>query len=253
MTDPQLAALAQQAGEIVSWLNQLDDADFDRPSALPGWDVRMLTAHVVVVFEGATRALNSPSDERPLAIHDYVRLYAPNAAAIATLTSDTAGELTGRELVAKVDAARQALPTELPHHRAVRGGRGPLTPKDWLATRILEAVVHADDLSRSLPERDPIPMPSAAVSRAVRTLAETLAAQAPGRTVEVRVPPYVAVQAIEGPRHTRGTPPNVVETDPLTWVRVAAGRLSFADALANGAISASGQRADLTSYLPLLG
>jgi hypothetical protein len=67
------------------------------------------------------------------------------------------------------------------------------------------------------------------------------------------VPPYVAVQAVEGPRHTRGTPPNVVETDPLTWVRVAAGRVPFAAAVAHGDVRASGQRADLAPYLPLLG
>jgi hypothetical protein len=98
-----------------------------------------------------------------------------------------------------------------------------------------------------------VPLLPNAVSSATRTLAEILAAQAPGRSVEVRVPPYVAVQAVEGPRHTRGTPPNVVETDPLTWIRVAAGRVPFADAVASGAVIASGQRADLSPYLPLLG
>ena len=61
-----------------------------------------------------------------------------------------------------------------------------------------------------------------------------LAAQAPGRSVEVRIPPFVAVQAVAGPRHTRGTPPNVVETDPVTWLRLATGRAAFADAVAAG-------------------
>ena len=91
-----------------------------------------------------------------------------------------------------------------------------------------------------------MPLPRAALATAVRTLAELLAAQAPGRSVEVRVPPFVAVQAVAGPRHTRGTPPNVVETDPLSWVRLATGRLGFAAALAAGTLSASGNRADLT-------
>jgi putative sterol carrier protein len=62
----------------------------------------------------------------------------------------------------------------------------------------------------------------------------------------------LAVQAIDGPRHTRGTPPNVVETDPLTWLRLATGRLAFADAVATGTVRASGARADLTRYLPVL-
>ena len=87
----------------------------------------------------------------------------------------------------------------------------------------------------------------------VTYLLDALAALAPGRAVEVRVPPYAAVQCIEGPRHTRGTPPNVVETDPATWLRLAAGRLSWAEAVSSGRIRASGPRADLSRFLPLLG
>jgi hypothetical protein len=81
--------------------------------------------------------------------------------------------------------------------------------------------------------------------------ADVLAARAPGRSLELRVPPYAAVQCVEGPRHTRGTPPNVVETDPLTWVRLAAGRLGWPDALTSGLVRASGERADLSGWLPL--
>jgi hypothetical protein len=69
--------------------------------------------------------------------------------------------------------------------------------------------------------------------------------------VELRVPPHVAVQCIEGPRHTRGTPPNVVETDAATWLRLTTGDLSWDDALAQGKVSASGNRADLRDNLPL--
>ena len=86
---------------------------------------------------------------------------------------------------------------------------------------------------------------------AVRWLLQVLAESAEGNTVEVRVPPYGAVQAIEGPRHTRGTPPNVIETDAATWIALATGQLTWADAVAAGSVSASGQRADLTAYLPL--
>lgn len=91
----------------------------------------------------------------------------------------------------------------------------------------------------------------AALADAVRALLRTLAATAPGRAVEVRVPPYGAVQCGAGPRHTRGTPANVVETDPVTWVRLATGRLSWPDALAEGRVRASGNRTDLSGYLPL--
>ncbi len=86
---------------------------------------------------------------------------------------------------------------------------------------------------------------------AVRWLLQVLAEAADGNTVEIRVPPFGAVQAIEGPRHTRGTPPNVVETDAATWIALATGELAWADAVAAGRVSASGQRADLTAYLPL--
>lgn len=75
--------------------------------------------------------------------------------------------------------------------------------------------------------------------------------RAPGKSVEVRVPPYAAVQAIPGVRHTRGTPPAVVETDAATWLAVATGELGWADALAAGRVTASGERTDLTPYLPL--
>ncbi len=75
--------------------------------------------------------------------------------------------------------------------------------------------------------------------------------RAPGRSVEVRVPPYAAVQVIEGVRHTRGTPPAVVETDAATWIAVATGRLAWADAVDGGQVRASGERTDLAPYLPL--
>lgn len=90
------------------------------------------------------------------------------------------------------------------------------------------------------------------VATAVRYLLQLLEAKAPGNTVEVRVPPHGAVQCIEGPSHTRGTPPNVVETDASTWVALATGSLSWADAVSSGRVSASGQRADLSAQLPVV-
>lgn len=90
------------------------------------------------------------------------------------------------------------------------------------------------------------------VRDAVRFLLEELVAKAPGRSVEVRVPPYAAVQCVEGPRHTRGTPPNVVETDPMTWVSLATGGTSWEAALAEGLVRASGERADLSAFLPVV-
>jgi hypothetical protein len=94
-----------------------------------------------------------------------------------------------------------------------------------------------------------VPEPQA-LRAAARYLLSLLAARHPGRAVEVRVPPVAAVQCLPGPVHTRGTPPNVVETDPVTWIRLAAGRLGWAEAVRRGAVHASGPRADLGAYLP---
>lgn len=93
---------------------------------------------------------------------------------------------------------------------------------------------------------------SATVATATRFLLEELAELAPGRALEVRVPPYGATQCLAGPTHTRGTPPGVIETDPQTWVALATGSLDWALALAEGRINASGVRADLASVLPIL-
>jgi hypothetical protein len=89
------------------------------------------------------------------------------------------------------------------------------------------------------------------VATAVRFLLEELASTHEGHTVEVRVPPYGAVQAVAGPRHTRGTPPNVIETDAATWLALATGALTWADARAADRVAASGSRADLSEVLPL--
>ena len=92
-----------------------------------------------------------------------------------------------------------------------------------------------------------------ALAEAVRLTARTLAAIAPGSSVEVRVPPFVAVQCISGPAHRRGNPPNVVETDPRTWLRLATGLLTVDGAIADGRITLSGSRArDIASLLPLV-
>ncbi|WP_137122129.1 sterol carrier family protein [Segeticoccus rhizosphaerae] len=93
--------------------------------------------------------------------------------------------------------------------------------------------------------------PRADVATAVRFSLEELGARAPGRSVEVRVPPFGAVQCIEGPRHTRGTPPNVVETDAHTWLALVTGRTTWSEAEASGALRHSGQRAVLDAHLPL--
>ena len=90
-----------------------------------------------------------------------------------------------------------------------------------------------------------------ALRSAARFLLQELARVRPGRSVEIRVVPVAAVQAVAGPRHTRGTPPNVVEMDPETWFKLATGRLGWDDAVRTGVVKASGARSDLSAFLPL--
>ena len=94
-------------------------------------------------------------------------------------------------------------------------------------------------------------VPREVLATAVRYLLQRLAQQATGNTVEVRIPPFGAIQCVEGPGHTRGTPSNVVEMDAVTWIALATGSLSWAAGIESGRIHASGQRADLSAYLPL--
>lgn len=98
---------------------------------------------------------------------------------------------------------------------------------------------------------DAAALPRTTRSTAVRFTLEELATRAEGNSVEVRVPPFGVCQCIPGPRHTRGTPPNVIETDPATWLGLAVGHLGWEDAVGNGRVRASGSRADLRDHLPL--
>lgn len=108
--------------------------------------------------------------------------------------------------------------------------------KDWIA-----APAEHDKPGRAL------------LADAVRRTTRTLEADAPGHSVELRVPPFVAVQCIEGPRHTRGTPPNVVETDPETWLRLATGLADWEEVVSTGRVDASGSRAgEIAQWLPLI-
>jgi hypothetical protein len=145
-----------------------------------------------------------------------------------------ARRLDPQRLLTAVNAQRTAL--------GAGPWRGPVTVAG-LGAACVDGVLGAIDAGLE-PERE-------AVRGAVIHTTGLLASQAPGRSVEVRVPPFAAVQCVAGPRHTRGTPPNVIETDPRTWILLAAGRLTWADAASGGKVSASGSRADLTAYLPL--
>ena len=248
-------ALLAQADHVLDWLAARPPSQWRRPSVLPGWTIGELAVHLETMLAAIGRTLARSTRAKPLAVAEYLGRYA--AAAEEVLERDKRSA-TGRapdEILAGLYAGREAAARAIADPRparTVQGGRGPIAPADYLVTRVIEAVVHSDDLSRSLPDVPPVALDRDALRITAQSLADVLAARAPGRSLELRVSPYAAVQAVEGPRHTRGTPPNVVETDPLTWARLAAGRISWSEATKDGSVHASGERADLGPWLPLL-
>ena len=248
------AALDGQWALLRSWVAELPRSDYALPSVLDGWTVGDLVGHVsrtLLLFETLEPALGTVP---PLTIGGYVSAYAGVADEIRDRAVDTAAEIAGDPLAAldATWATRRPLVQALHAGEVMAAMRGPIRSGDLVATRVIECVVHADDLSQSLPGRAPVGMDTGALALVVRALLAVLAERHPGNAVEVRVPPFGVVQCIEGPRHTRGTPPNVVETSALTWVRLAAGRLGWAEAVHAGDVRASGERADLAGHLPLL-
>lgn len=259
-TDPETTWSVYADGHraVRAWLEGLPESDWARDSVLPGWSLADLAAHVGRVADSVTNLAEAPRGVPAGTVGQYIAAYAAVADAVADTARAIAAEASGRPeaILAAIDerfAASAARVEQLGFQdRVVTGGRGPIRLGEHLLTRVIEIVVHADDLARSASSDEPVDLPRDAERITVRALLDVLAERAPGRTVEVRVPPYAAVQCIEGPRHTRGTPPNVVEADPWAWIRVGAGRASWDDELATGRVSASGERADLSAYLPLL-
>jgi len=253
-------AASGQWGRLVVVVDALDDAAFAEPTRI-GWTVAQLCAHIVRTVNAVSRALGEPAQPartarpaqqaRPACTaEDYFVVARERYEAIdARARVEAAGQSPAQlrtALGGAVDRARADLDGR-DGQTVVEAALGPIRLADFLETRCVEAVVHGLDLPGSA-RVDPDPQ---ALRAAVRLLTDMLAARAPGRSVEVRVPPYAVVSCGVGPQHTRGTPPNVVETDAATWLALATGELAWSDGLASGRIHASGQRADLTAHLPL--
>ncbi|MER5631190.1 maleylpyruvate isomerase family mycothiol-dependent enzyme [Streptomyces nitrosporeus] len=225
------------------------------PSGLGEWTVRDLAAHLTAALERVSRELELP--EPPGAKPQITLLEWPfstvdRAEAIADDARALAGARPGLGALYEETAERFArLTAGTGGDRLLTTRAGTMRLGDFLVTRTVELVVHTDDLNRAAGLD--ITYDRQALAACTRLLADALADRAPGGSVEVRIPPFAVVQCIGGPKHTRGTPPNVVETDPLTWVRLATGRTAWARALDEAQVSASGERADLAGLLPLMG
>lgn len=257
-----LTACDAQSDAVARWLDTLDDADLARPSSLEGWRVAELAVHLVQGIALVTDALAAPRPPRgtrALTVAGYTAQFAAAAPDIAARERAGTVGLDGSTIVARwaaeVAAMRSALRRFDGTNPVVVGRRGPIRLNDLVRVRINELVTHSVDAGRpgtdGSPGHGPELVPGA-VKVTVRMLAEILAERHPGRSVEVRVPPYAAVQIGDGPVHTRGTPPNVFETDPVTFIALATGRIAFPAAFDAGVVRASGSRADLSAYLPVL-
>ncbi|MCK9930985.1 maleylpyruvate isomerase N-terminal domain-containing protein [Frankia sp. Mgl5] len=274
-------ALEEQWKAISGHVGGLPDEAFAGPSALPGWTTAELVLHTArsalalsaalrgdpapglaggsaggsgggpVGGSGAESNLARTGGAPLVTAADYLAGTGARAEAIAATARDlAAGQAPEavreafRDAVTGAAADLARLPPDEIADRLVIIPGGRMRLGEFLLTRAVEAVVHGLDLG--------VPPARPALKTAVRLFTSMLAERAPGHAVELRVPPFSAVQIVEGPRHTRGTPPNVVEADPAAFVLIATGRLAWEAALADGRIRASGERADLRFLLPLL-
>ncbi|MGW1770732.1 sterol carrier family protein [Streptomyces sp. NPDC002104] len=246
------AAVLAQFGHVRDAVRELDAEQLARSSGVGHWSVAELAAHIAWIADSLAGGLARP----PAAVAELSAAEWPFAtASLAGKIAEAAKEtLEGAPLAELYDRAGARLAEALdanPGSRVLDLWIGAMTLADFLVTRTVELVVHTDDLRRAT-GRD-VPLDRQALAACTRLLADALALKAPGGAVEFRVPPFAVVQCVEGPRHTRGTPPNVVETDPLTWIRLATGRTGWAEALDGAQVRASGERADLSGLLPLMG
>ncbi|WP_432038479.1 sterol carrier family protein, partial [Streptomyces cucumeris] len=245
------AAVTAQLRQVRQAAAGLDEEGLRAPTRLGDWTVRELLTHVAATVDAVARLLEAPAPPAQEAgVNDYAAAVASFAGAVDEGTRKAARNADPAALLERAEHRFAELAAVAPGDRLLAVPLGAMRLDDFLVTRCVELVVHSDDLADAL--GTPVPYDRQAMAAAVRMLADALAAKAPGGSVEVRIPPYAVVQCVEGPRHTRGTPPNVVETDPLTWVRLATGRTGWARALDAAEVSASGERADLTDLLPVL-
>ncbi|MCU1601910.1 MAG: hypothetical protein JWO22_2619 [Frankiales bacterium] len=226
-------ALLAQYAVLVEGFAALDP---DGPTDCEGWTVADLETHVAITARGLTRIAGKGGSGEPTGVRAW-------ADAVPALAEQMDTATRSERLALRDQDVRPAL--ALDGDSLVQQLTGTHTLRDATLFRLIEAVVHGLDAG--------IAPDKSALKHVTKELAQLLATRHPGKSVEVRIPPYAAVQCLAGPRHTRGTPPNVVETDAATFLRLAAGRERWATAVGDGRVRASGERADLSGLLPLLG
>ncbi|MEU9199322.1 sterol carrier family protein [Streptomyces sp. NPDC048332] len=249
------AAVLAQFSQVRAALSTLTPQQLAGPSGLGAWTVRELAVHLTMALSHVSRSLELP--EPALAKPEVTLLEWPfsTAGRSGRIADDTvalaAAHLDMDALYGEAADRFEELVPGVSEDRLLATRVGAMRLGDFLVTRTVELVVHTYDLNEATGLG--IPYDRQALAACTRLLADALAEKAPGGSVEVRVPPFAVVQCVQGPRHTRGTPPNVVETDALTWIRLATGRAQWVRELDEAKVNASGERADLAALLPLMG
>lgn len=248
------SAVLAQFAHVREAVGTLTPDQLALPTRLGDWTVRELAAHLALGLSQVARRLEEPGPASPepgTKLLDWPFTTADRAARIDADTRALAADRPDLDaLFGEVAGRFEELVPGAGDERLLSTPAGAMRLTDVLVTRAVELVVHTDDLNEAAGLG--IPYDRQALAACTRLLADALAEKAPGGSVEVRVPPFAVVQCVQGPRHTRGTPPNVVETDPLTWIRLATGRAEWARALDGAKVAASGERADLAALLPLM-
>lgn len=240
------AAVLTQFGAVREAAKALTPEQLAGRTHLGDRTVRELLVHLDRAVSAVVRHLDAAEPAKAeLALLDWPFRTTDFADAVPQLAARAPDQLFARTTADLEERLAVADP-----HRLLATRAGAMDLNDFLVTRTVELVVHTDDLNRAA--GIDVPFDRQALATCTRLLADAFAAKAPGGATELRIPPYAVVQCVEGPRHTRGTPPNIVETDPLTWIRLATGRTDWATARDEAKVAASGERADLSGLLPIM-
>lgn len=251
-----IRGIVEQGENLVDFVGSLRAAEFHR--VVPGHDlpVHHVAAELLVSQTVLLRALDQPTTQRPSALPDYCAGIGILRNRRVTLAREIADHDDGPALADQIRQAHHEVvhrlgSDDLPDVVAI--DRSALRTLDLVRLIGLDWVLHSDDLNRAVPGHRPADIRRHALADAVRLLADILRSRHPGQSVEVRIPPFAAVQCGRPgePRHTRGTPPTVIECQPLPFLRLCRGREAWQDAVRHHHVTASGVRADISDWLPL--
>ncbi|MDO5683011.1 MAG: sterol carrier family protein [Propionibacteriaceae bacterium] len=249
--------LIDQGERLADFLGSLRPAEFHR--AVPSEDLTVVAvvAQLLIEQNALLAALDQPTNQRATPLPLYCAGLSLQRHRSEQLAREIADHDAGPTLVAQFAQQQQEVINRLSGEdlpEVVAVSRSALRMTDLLRLMSVEWVLHADDISWALPGRRAIDLPRGHLADAVRLFTEILRHRHPGGSIEIRVPPFAAVQCGNPgePRHTRGTPPNVVECQPLSFIRLCRGRETWSEAVTHNQLTASGLRADISEWFPLL-